>query len=521
MHSVAPGIPTVVHAGSLTATYEQGSLRRVRVGPFEVLRHVYFAVRDSRWRTAAARIVSQQLRASEDEFHIEFVAEHTLEDIDFRAEGVIRGRADSSLLLTIRGESRREFLKARIGLCVLHPLTGCEGRPCWVEHADGLREASQFPSLISPHQPFLQVAAISYEVHPGLMARVRVSGDVFETEDHRNWSDASFKTYSTPLSLPYPVRMSAGERLEQAMELTLRGAATPGSRGEGPVEIALDWEQRRAPGAIGAVWNPHFPVGFLSHLRVDLDLDAPGWRIRLREAAQPGVPLELGAFTDQPELRFPALDHELKRIQAKVARLLVFPADGRVTRAEACAVARQVLGGAAVIGGGSNANFAELNRNRGIVSSLDVVSWTVNPQVHAVDETTMIENLEGQCPAVRTARTFAGTRPLSASPVLVPPFPASAAWLIASLKHLLEAGIDSVTYQTDEPVLNDICRLAPTSIVPSRSSEPSAADALCVEKSGTIHAWTVNFRAEPKKIRIADRTLLVEPYGVQRIEWEP
>ena len=37
-------------------------------------------------------------------------------------------------------------------------------------------------------------------------------------EDQRNWTDASFKTYSTPLSEPIPVTVKAGTRISQADE---------------------------------------------------------------------------------------------------------------------------------------------------------------------------------------------------------------------------------------------------------------------------------------------------------------
>ena len=33
------------------------------------------------------------------------------------------------------------------------------------------------------------------------------NGETFEMEDQRNWTDASFKTYCTPLSLPYPIKI--------------------------------------------------------------------------------------------------------------------------------------------------------------------------------------------------------------------------------------------------------------------------------------------------------------------------
>ena len=41
-------------------------------------------------------------------------------------------------------------------------------------------------------------------------------GDVFETEDQRNWTDASFKTYCPPLRLPFPRPFEDGEEIEPA-----------------------------------------------------------------------------------------------------------------------------------------------------------------------------------------------------------------------------------------------------------------------------------------------------------------
>ena len=40
-----------------------------------------------------------------------------------------------------------------------------------------------------------------------------MEGETFETEDQRNWSDASFKTYGTPLHLPFPVEVEEGTRV--------------------------------------------------------------------------------------------------------------------------------------------------------------------------------------------------------------------------------------------------------------------------------------------------------------------
>jgi hypothetical protein len=53
----------------------------------------------------------------------------------------------------------------------------------------------------------------------GTAFRLSFIGDVFETEDQRNWTDASFKTYSTPLSRPFPVSVAAGTVVRQSVLL--------------------------------------------------------------------------------------------------------------------------------------------------------------------------------------------------------------------------------------------------------------------------------------------------------------
>ena len=112
------------------------------------------------------------------------------------------------------------------------------GAACVVRHTDGTDETGALPDAISPHQPFFDIAAITHEVAPGVRATVEFAGDVFEMEDQRNWIDASYKTYSTPLDLPQPVEVTAGTRVHQTVTLGIEGAAgaeraaaeTPGGR---------------------------------------------------------------------------------------------------------------------------------------------------------------------------------------------------------------------------------------------------------------------------------------------------
>src|SRR5690606_29169833 len=117
-----------------------------------------------------------------------------------RWKATIAGQPDGSLTYDFDGAAQVDMKTNRTGLCVLHPIPQCAGKPVRVEHVDGLVEEGVSPELISPHQPFFQVRRLSHEVRPGVRITVTMEGDVFEMEDQRNWTDASFKTSGGPLS---------------------------------------------------------------------------------------------------------------------------------------------------------------------------------------------------------------------------------------------------------------------------------------------------------------------------------
>lgn len=99
----------------------------------------------------------------------------------------------------------------------MHPIS-CAGLPCLIEHPDGKSEETAFPKQIAPHQPFFDISAMTYH-RDELTCRVAFEGDVFECEDQRNWTDASFKTYCTPLEIPFPVQVEKGERFSQTVRI--------------------------------------------------------------------------------------------------------------------------------------------------------------------------------------------------------------------------------------------------------------------------------------------------------------
>ena len=56
------------------------------------------------------------------------------------------------------------------------------------------------------------------------------TGDLFETEDQRNWTDASFKTYCTPIGLAHPFRAEPGQRFEQSVTIRVDEGGRRGPR---------------------------------------------------------------------------------------------------------------------------------------------------------------------------------------------------------------------------------------------------------------------------------------------------
>jgi hypothetical protein len=499
----APEFALPLRAGPLRLVFDRGGLRWVHLAEREALRGVYFAVREPGWATVPGRLHGLVVEAAHDSFRIRFTARHARGPVAFDWEARIEGDAEGTLRFVASGVARSTFLRNRIGLCVLHPAAECAGEPCVVESVDGTRSRESFPRLVSPHQPFRRVRAIVHEVAPGVDLEVRLEGEVFETEDQRNWSDASFKTYSTPVDLPHPIEVPEGSRIRQSVTVRLHGHAsslrsepvprvpplavpTRKRNGTAPVVVTVDPESRLALPAVGlggadgpALSPPQ--AGWLrslglAHLRADVRLDEDAWPEALQRAAAnarlASVPLELALFL--PDAADEALRRVAERAQAwrvPVASWLLFrsadstTADGDASRARPVLTRERTTR----LGGGTDSDFVLLNRRRPSVDGLDQLSFALSPQVHAQDDATLFENLESLGAMAETLREFAGRVELAVSPAtlrprhdstpgasrdpLAPPLtddprqdgPLAAAWALGLVAAAAQAGIARLT----------------------------------------------------------------------------
>src|SRR5262249_35400412 len=111
------------------------------------------------------------------------------------------------------------------GFVVLHPLAGTVGRPVEVVHTDGKKVKRKFPKFISPGQPIFEIRSLKHEPLPGVAVTTLMEGNKYEMEDHRNWMDASYKTYVCSLLDPWPYTLEKGKSFNQSITLTVSGKA--------------------------------------------------------------------------------------------------------------------------------------------------------------------------------------------------------------------------------------------------------------------------------------------------------
>lgn len=586
-----------LRAGPLTLIYEAGDLRYIKLGDHEILRRVYVAIRDRNWNTLAPALSNLEIDATSDSFRISYNVENKQGDVDFFWNATITGDAQGTIIFSMDGVARSTFLRNRIGFCVLHPMRECAGAPCQIEHVDGTLEDSTFPryicpqsivdGMIQPCHPLSEMRALSYGVMPGVSATVRFDGEIFETEDQRNWTDASFKTYGTPLRLPFPARVESGTRIAQTITLTLndqRGtinveqptrSATPGQ-----VSFTVDSSASARP-------LPRLGLGLashgqpltakeierlkalnLDHLRVDLHLSQPDYPAELRratdEARALGVRLEVALLLGEDAAsELAALCGVLEQVQPPTGTWLIFHSAEKTTGERWLQLARAALtkyDPAATIGGGTNVYFTELNRTRPPIQALDQVSYSINPQVHAFDNASLVETLAAQTATVESARQFCGDRPLAISPVTLKPrfnpnatgpepepalgqLPAQvderqmsllgAGWTLGSLKYLAESGVPSVTYyetsgwrgvmETEQGsplpdafqslpgavfplyhVLADISAYAGGDCIPSTSSDTLRVDGLALSKDDKSCILIANLSPQPQQVMLSN-----------------
>ncbi|NLX63508.1 MAG: hypothetical protein GX022_01830 [Clostridiaceae bacterium] len=421
-----------LQAGKLDLRFSSGRILDISINGQKVISEIYFALRDCNWGTIPYRIENLVVDEDRDSFTINFTAIHDSNEIQFKWNGKIAGNADSSIIYSFDGEALSDFMRNRIGFCVLHPAS-CAGMECEVVHSDGKSEKGIFPVRISPHQPFMDISSIAHYPQKGVKVLVEFEGDVFEMEDQRNWTDASYKTYCTPLALPFPVRVKKGERFHQSVHVSLE-ADTCLEDAEAPEngnEISLLNGQIHNVGSFSlgsCITKPltelqkqRIKAIGLSHLRYDYHFkDSPVYANKiLDQVRELGVKLLLAAFfTDCWKKELDTLSVLINENVQDIMGVIIFKEGANVVDEEILAEARRKLSCSGIpIGSGTDAFFTQLNRNRLPQNSMDFVCYSNNPQVHAFDNDSIMSTVEGQVANLSSCAELYPDLPVWVTPV--------------------------------------------------------------------------------------------------------
>ena len=443
----------ILRAGPLTCMLDAGNLRYLKLAGKEAIRAIAFIVRDKNWGTYNPEITDLRVDQRADGFTVTYDALAKDASQAFRYACRIEGRPDGSLVFEGRGEALSDFVTNRTGFVILHPLDGVAGEPVEVLHVDGRTVPSRFPALIDPQCPFQDIRALTHEVMPGVKVRLTMEGDTWEMEDHRNWMDASYKTYVRPLALPWPYTIAKGEKLDQRVMLEVLGKVPQAaSSGAGPepvtvvveglagvampkLGLAVPAEHARAALEKAELLREARPAFLVGHFDARHGHDAGHVQDYDQLARRLGAALVLEIVlpcrdaAGKPTADLDVLRRDLNHVKGQIERVGVRPA--RVTVSPACDLKCTLPGSVfppapswqdlfrlareafpkVPVGGGMFSYYTELNRKRPPADVLDFIGHTGCPLVHAGDDITMTENLEALPWQYRSVRAFAPGTP--------------------------------------------------------------------------------------------------------------
>ncbi|NVO28961.1 hypothetical protein HJ526_16135 [Donghicola sp. C2-DW-16] len=424
--------------GKLAFTLQGGALRHIAYDGVEMIRGIAFLVRDRDWGTLVPH-TTELLRETGDRFNLHLRMQYQSGGAEL--DVAVKIAADEQRLeVSATGAVDGPFETNRAGFTLLHPasVAGC---PAMVGHSDGTTDAAQFPVLIDPWQPFMDIVALEHE-RDGLRVRCLLSGDTFEMEDQRQWGDASFKTYNRPLALPWPYDLSADAPLEQSVHLTWEPVVTdPDPLPEPPANVTFPKTALAltAQDALRLAENPSdiaevAPQRLLCHIDCALG-DAKG-QIAAFAKLQSALPV----LTFDAELicNFaPSVHGELTDLNCAMVQfgfrpdsVLVCPSVDRQSTPPGsewpdCPPLDDIHAAAAEVfqgltrGGGMVSFFPELNRKRPPLEHLDFVSHGLCPIVHAADDVSVMETLEAIPHITRSAREIIGDRDYRIGPATI------------------------------------------------------------------------------------------------------
>lgn len=539
----------------LSFIFSEGDIRKIKIRQQEVIQRIYFAVRDEEWLNIPYVIENFKSKTTNSITEINYQLLFQKESVNFKVNVKIT-LSDDLVLVETNGKSASDFMKNRIGLCMHLPVS-LRGKTCKIFHSDATISFSVFPELVSPHQPFKNISGVEYELD-SLSVNINFKGDVFEMEDQRNWTDASYKIYSTPLDLPFPVEVKKGDTFYQKIAISFSDTPTNDRKKQinlpaaeylipAPqigIQLSNDWLSK------GETYIDTNNLSF-SYYRVDFHLYDRKWRECVHEnicfLQKSNLPiyaaLYIGEYFDIEIKNFISYIESHCRGLA-IHSIVLLSSAAFVVSNEKLKYLSTILRAKipnTLIGAGTDANFAQLNRNRPGTEHIDFLCYSIQPQEHASDKLSLIENIQGQSDTVKTALSFNNGKKIHIAALsFYRRFNANvhkilrdyveveyeysgsnfeAAWFVGSLHQLIFANADAITcvfsIKENCPVLRIFDYLAankPESFYSQGSFLPEEYSVLSWKSNGKRCSIFANLTSERLIINHLHSQIILEPH---------
>jgi hypothetical protein len=226
-------------AGPIRLKFQDGELRYLRVGDKEIVRRIYFAVRNSKWNTSMPVFSVMNVKQEKNGFTIDLKAACKTVNADFEWTGKIIGTPEGKITFQASGAAGSDFGSNRIGLCVLYGSPSLVGQKFETVNAAGEVKPNVFPEFVSPSLVAPDFRTLRYTTADGMTVTTTVTGQAnFDMEDQRTYSDSSFKAYA-PLGYNYKAPIPKGDSKEEILTVELKGAKALPAPKAGPVVVRV------------------------------------------------------------------------------------------------------------------------------------------------------------------------------------------------------------------------------------------------------------------------------------------
>ncbi len=373
-----------------------GWVRNVRWRDVQILNAAYCGVRTENWGTSPVLVSSSQVDEAANRVSIRI--QSSAEGMPFAWFTQIEA-SPNGLSYVVAGQPTATMKTRRTGLCVLHPTEGYHGAVVDVRHVDSTTSTVLFPDLVLPGAPFEDLEGLTIrtiEALPGENVQIGLGGEIFSTEDQRNWTDASLKTYCHPQSNGQIYEIRRDEPLRHEVKVAVV-----------PAEATLvrmgTWVGE--PEKLRATDVASMASHGLSHVAFRLSVagykGCQGLGLSCHLYASAGSPVPTDPWPD-----------------AKTGdRLVLQSPDWNRDRQGLIEWRRWAAQHHFPVTLATAGSFVELNRKRPPVLRTESVGFAMDAAVHSRDVRSIMETPRGLADCMRTAMTFGGNGEVVVGPI--------------------------------------------------------------------------------------------------------